>query len=116
MGFFLLIRPGEYRPFTRLYLAGKTVSLVSALGWILFSAQAVIASMTPAGEASFRAFITALILSEEFLFFMRGVFLLIIMDALSLLGEGLLKKRLYSPPKGRDILQENTLHPGGGPL
>lgn len=116
IGFFLLIRPGEYRPFTRLYLAGKTVSLVSALGWILFSGQAVIASMNPAGEASLRAFITALLLSEEFLFFLRGVFLLIILDAVSLLGGGLLKKRLYSPPEGQDILRENTIPSGGGLL
>ena len=116
MGFFLLIRPGEYRPFTQLYLAGKTVSLAAALGWFLFSFQALIASMSPGGEASFRAFITALLLSEEFLFFLRGVFLLLILDAASLFLGRVLQKRLYAPapPEVREIPGEDP--PGGGPL
>jgi hypothetical protein len=120
IGFFLLIRPGEYRPFTHLYLAGKTVSLAATLAWIAFSVQSIISSMSPGGEASIRAFFTSLLLSRDFVLTLRGVLLLLFLDAASLLGGRLLKKGLapesspQPPPEPPDLLPENTMPSGGG--
>ena len=36
MAFFLLIRPREYHAYLSLYIAGKSVALSAALGWLLF--------------------------------------------------------------------------------
>jgi hypothetical protein len=117
MGLFLLIRPGEYRPFIQLYLAGKTVSLVSALGWTVFSLQALITADTVEGAASFRAFLSSLALSREFLSVLGGLLLLSVLDALSLLGGALLKKRLEaeSPAVPREAFGEQAV-PSGGDL
>jgi hypothetical protein len=116
MGLFLLIRPEAYRPFTHLYIAGKSVSLVSALGWIAFPFRAALASNLPSEAASFRGLLTALLLYREWLFALGGILLLIVLDALSLLGEASLRKRLYPEVPLEPPVPGEAVTPSGGSL
>ncbi|MDR2630005.1 MAG: hypothetical protein LBC60_03680 [Spirochaetaceae bacterium] len=80
MGFFLLIRPEEYRAYISLYLAGKIIVVVSVFGWTLFSVGRMLGSVVPAPEFS------------KILGFVSGFFIL---DAASILGSSFLKSKLY---------------------
>jgi hypothetical protein len=80
MAFFLLLRPGEYRPYIHLYMAGKIIAIAANLGWLLFSLRDIPLAAAMDTER------TQLILGF--------VFLLVALDGLSILGVSLLNTRL----------------------
>ncbi|MFP3090571.1 hypothetical protein LQZ21_09620 [Treponema sp. TIM-1] len=96
MAFFLFIRPGEYRGYVFLYLAGKTIVIVSVIGWIIFSLQRILGS---AGSLLELIRISGL------------VFCFIILDTASLVGTSLLKGKLYPkpPPEPEEIGEGDTI-------
>ncbi|MDR1109094.1 MAG: hypothetical protein LBL19_08675 [Spirochaetaceae bacterium] len=79
MGLFLLSRPGEYKSYSSLYMAGKIIVIVSVLGWTIFSFQSILNSAFPA---------------REFMTLLAFLFGLIILDAASLLANSLLSHKL----------------------
>ncbi|MDR2759844.1 MAG: hypothetical protein LBB78_10755 [Spirochaetaceae bacterium] len=93
MGFFLLLRPEEYKGYVSLYLAGKTITVVSAIGWLIFSFQGIFIS---AGSA------------PEFIRVLGLVFCFIVLDTASMLGSSFLKSKLYRkpPPEPVEIVEE----------
>jgi hypothetical protein len=79
MGIFLLSRPGEYKSYISLYMAGKIIVIVSVFGWTIFSFQSILNSAFPA---------------REFITIFGFLFGLIILDAASLLANSQLKNKL----------------------
>jgi hypothetical protein len=86
MGFFLLIKLEESRPFASLYMAGKAVVITANLGWFFFSL----------GQLS-----RALIEDTVVILFTLGFLLLLaVLDALSVLGMSMFV--IHSPEKPKD--------------
>jgi hypothetical protein len=83
MGLFLLSRPGEYRSYISLYVAGKIIVIVSILGWIVFSFQSIYLSI-----------LNAALPAREFITIFSLLFCLIVLDTGSLLANSLLKNKL----------------------
>ncbi|MDR0689421.1 MAG: hypothetical protein LBG08_04015 [Spirochaetaceae bacterium] len=107
MGFFLLIRPREYKAYISLYLAGKTIVIVSIFGWTIFS---------------FKSIFTSTVSSQEFITILGFVLGLTILDMGSLLGSSLLKNkinRLAAPEsgeitEGEEIAEGDSVPEGSG--
>lgn len=101
MGFFLLIRPREYKAFIPLYLAGKTIVIVSVFGWTVFSFKNIFTSAVSTGE-----FITLL-------GFVLG---LTVLDMGSLLGSSLLKSKIdrQAAPESGEITEGDSVPEGSG--
>jgi hypothetical protein len=83
MGFFLLIRPREYKAYSSLYLAGKIIVIVSIFGWIVFS---------------FKHFFTSAVPMRELAALLTLALGLSILDTASLLGNSLLKSKINREP------------------
>ncbi|MDR2068389.1 MAG: hypothetical protein LBP71_00795 [Spirochaetaceae bacterium] len=101
MAFFLLIRPGEYRGYVSLYLAGKIIVIVTVIGWILLSLRHIFTSGIPV---------------PEFIRILGLVFCFIVLDTASVVGGSLLKNRLYQkpPPEPEEIADRDAIPEGRG--
>ncbi|MDR0589346.1 MAG: hypothetical protein LBG25_02245 [Spirochaetaceae bacterium] len=101
MNFFLLIRPEEYRDYVFLYMAGKTMVIVSVVGWIVLSLHRMFISVTPVSEFS------------KILGF---VLCFIILDTASMLGSSFLKGKLYRkpPPEPEETVEGDAIPEGRG--
>ncbi|MDR2363520.1 MAG: hypothetical protein LBD65_03805 [Spirochaetaceae bacterium] len=101
MGFFLLIRPREYKAYISLYLAGKTIVIVSIFGWIVFS---------------FKNIFTSAISPREFIAVLGFVLGLTILDMGSLLGSSLLKSKInrQTAPESVEIPEGDSVPEGSG--
>lgn len=107
MGFFLLIRPQEYKAYIPLYLAGKIIVIVSIFGWTIFS---------------FKNIFTSTISTQEFITLLGFVLGLTILDTGSLLGSSLLKSKINrqaAPESGKitegeEITEGDSVPEGSG--
>jgi hypothetical protein len=88
MSFFLWVKLGGYKPFIALYMAGKTLVVVSALAWLVFSFPRISASFFEAGRSTFIVAGTVLLLSAG--------------DALSVLGGAVLRKHILNAALPRE--------------
>ncbi|MDR3122497.1 MAG: hypothetical protein LBU16_01800 [Treponema sp.] len=93
MSFFLCVNLGAYRPFIALYMAGKTLAVVSVFAWLVFSLPRISASFFEGGRLTFVVVGIALLLSVG--------------DAFSVLGAAALAKRSQNraPPQERPLGQ-----------
>jgi hypothetical protein len=80
MTLFLWLRLELYRPYLALYAAGKTIAVVSAVVWVVFSVQTILGSLYIGGM--------------EGLIVLGVVLFLIFADLFSLLGVWFLRGRL----------------------
>jgi hypothetical protein len=98
--FFLLVRFEQYRPYTYLYIAGKTVAVTANIGWFFFSLR----RLTPALVES----VTETLLVLGFLLLLAGL------DALSVLGmSALVIRTIKSPGAGNKTADRRELAGGG---
>jgi len=81
ISFFLFLRPGEYRNYLPLYMAGKTIAVVSFYGWAVFSLPPETGFM---GRESF----------NEGIILLGAAFFISVGDALSIFGAWILSKKL----------------------
>ncbi|MDR2393893.1 MAG: hypothetical protein LBD93_07045 [Treponema sp.] len=65
MTYFLWIRLSLYRSYIPLYIAGKTITLVSLMGWVFFSFQGIIAALNR-GTRGILGFTLLLIVADIF--------------------------------------------------
>ena len=79
--FFLLLRPGEYRNYLPLYMAGKTIAVVLFYAWAVFS-------LSPDMEIIGREYYI------EMVILLGGVFFISMGDGLSVFGTWLLNRKL----------------------
>ena len=84
---FLLLRPGEYRHFLLLYLAGKTIAVILFIVWTIFYFPPEF------GFARVHSFMEGMIL-------LGGAFFINLGDALSVLGVWILKRKLETIIRG----------------
>jgi hypothetical protein len=77
MALFLWRRLSEYKAYITLYIAGKTISVVVFLGWLISSSQTIVP-----------------VINEETLLVLGSWLFLSLLDAFSMLGAILLKNRL----------------------
>ncbi|MDR2053905.1 MAG: hypothetical protein LBP80_10880 [Treponema sp.] len=78
MALLFWLRPGEYRSYIFLYIAGKIVGIMANLGWLAFSVRNTALDMMTQGDFSSRLFLGL-------------AFAMIFLDGLSVLGCFLLK-------------------------
>jgi asparagine N-glycosylation enzyme membrane subunit Stt3 len=96
MGFFLLIKLEESRPFASLYMAGKAVVVMANLGWFFFS---------------LRDFPQALLENAVAILFVLGFLLLLaVLDALSVLGMSMFVIHGPDKPEGGGVLTGDVPH------
>jgi hypothetical protein len=99
MAFFLLIRPEEYKGYVSLYLAGKTIVIISVIGWGLFSLPPLLAGPAP-----------------ELIKILGIGFCFIFLDTASVVGASLLKSKLYRKPvpEPGEIAEPDPIPQGSG--
>jgi hypothetical protein len=85
MSFFLCVNLGLYKPFIALYMAGKTLAVVSAFAWLMFSLPRLSVSFFEGSRSTFIVAGAALLLSVG--------------DALSVLGGAALTKHMPDAPQ-----------------
>ena len=80
IGFFLLLRPGEYRNYLPLYMAGKTIAVVLFYTWTVFSFSSETGFM---GRENL----------VERMILLGGAFFISLGDALSVFGAWILNRK-----------------------